>query len=268
MPSHCYDDGVRIQASLHRMRFMAAAALVACATPVSVGERPRLSAGDLDQVHAVLKRDFHANGQATMDRIQLDELQRACNLHADNPPPEVAKRIEEAQLKAVKFPSDGFMGDWKRGERIAQSGRGAMWSDKPGVQEGGSCYNCHQISPREEAFGTVGPSLAGFGKVRGNRPEIQQYVYGQNHPGLLDAGIPVVSYPDMVTQTIHVGDCELLERYMDFSQNPKWARWDDRTWLIGLNAGARGAGSGDAGQTRESLRPWLKSPCCSGWRRR
>jgi sulfur-oxidizing protein SoxX len=157
----------------------AAAALVACATPVSVGERPRLSAGDLDQVHAVLKRDFHANGQASMDRIQLDELQRACNLHADNPPPEVAKRIEEAQLKAVKFPSDGFMGDWKRGERIAQSGRGAMWSDKPGVQEGGSCYNCHQISPREEAFGTIGPSLAGFGKVRGNRPEIQRYVYGK-----------------------------------------------------------------------------------------
>ena len=44
---------------------------------------------------------------------------------------------------------------------------------------------------------------------------IQQYVYGQNHPGLIDAAIPVQSYPDMVTQTIHVGDCELLERWMD-----------------------------------------------------
>ena len=43
----------------------------------------------------------------------------------------------------------------------------------------------------------------------------KQYVYGQNHPGLIDAGIPQYSYPDMVTQTIHVGDCELLERYMD-----------------------------------------------------
>jgi len=157
----------------------AAAALVACATPVPVGERPKLSAGDLDQVNAVLKRDFHARGQASMERVQLDELQRACNLHADNPPPELARKLEEAQLQAIRFPEGGLIGDWKAGERIAQSGRGAMWSDKPGVQEGGSCYNCHQISPKVAAFGTIGPSLAGFGKMRGNRPEIQRYVYGK-----------------------------------------------------------------------------------------
>ena len=44
---------------------------------------------------------------------------------------------------------------------------------------------------------------------------IQQYVYGQNHPGLIDAGVPQYSYSDMVTQTIHVGDCELVERWLD-----------------------------------------------------
>lgn len=66
---------------------------------------------------------------------------------------------------------------------------------------------------------------------------IQQYVYGQNHPELLDAGIPVQSYPDMVTQTIHTGDCELLEYYMDsLSGNPIWANWENRQWLEGLNA--------------------------------
>ena len=69
---------------------------------------------------------------------------------------------------------------------------------------------------------------------------IQQYVYGQNHPGLLDAGIPQYSYPDMVTQTIHVGDCELLERYMDteviLNPDSKWATWSNRQWLEGLNA--------------------------------
>ena len=157
----------------------AAAALAACTTAPTIGERPKASAADLEQVTAVLKRDFRARGQATMDRVELDEVQRLCTMHADTPPAELAKRVEEAQLKAVKFPGGGLMGDWKRGEKIAQSGRGAMWSDKPGVQEGGSCYNCHQISPREEAFGTIGPSLAGFGKVRGNRPEIQQYVYGK-----------------------------------------------------------------------------------------
>jgi sulfur-oxidizing protein SoxX len=157
-----------------------ALALASCTTGPRLGERPEAaSPADLEKITAVLKRDFRARGQATMDRVELDEVQRLCNLHADNPPPDLARRIEEAQLKTVKFPDGGLMGDWKRGEKIAQSGRGAMWSDKPGVQEGGSCYNCHQISPKEEAFGTVGPSLAGFGKVRGNRPEIQRYAYGK-----------------------------------------------------------------------------------------
>jgi sulfur-oxidizing protein SoxX len=151
----------------------------ACATPPATEEHPKLSARDLSEVNAVLKRDFRPRGQATMDRVELDEVQRLCNLHADNPPAEVAKRIEEAQFKAIKFPSGSLMGDWKNGEKIAQSGRGSMWSDKPGPQEGGSCYNCHQISPKVAAFGTIGPSLAGFGKLRGNRPEIQQYVYGK-----------------------------------------------------------------------------------------
>jgi hypothetical protein len=44
----------------------------------------------------------------------------------------------------------------------------------------------------------------------------------------------------MVTQTIHVGDCELLEHYMDVTDgaNPKWRNWENRTWLIGMNASA------------------------------
>lgn len=69
---------------------------------------------------------------------------------------------------------------------------------------------------------------------------IQQYVYGQNHPGLLDAAIPVQSYPDMVGQIPHVGDCELLEYYMDVTDhgNPAWgpATVKNRSWLVGMNA--------------------------------
>lgn len=157
----------------------AVVALAACTTAPSVSEHPKPSPRELEEVTAVLKRDFRARGQATMDRVELDEVQRLCNLHADNPPAELARPIEETQLKAIPFPAGSMMGDWKNGEKIAQSGRGAMWSDKPGVQEGGSCYNCHQISPKETAFGTIGPSLAGYGKTRGNRPEIQRYVYGK-----------------------------------------------------------------------------------------
>jgi hypothetical protein len=41
----------------------------------------------------------------------------------------------------------------------------------------------------------------------------------------------------MTTQTIHVGDCELLEYYMDVTDgaNPKWRNWDNREWLEGMN---------------------------------
>ncbi len=67
---------------------------------------------------------------------------------------------------------------------------------------------------------------------------IQQYVYQQNYPGLIDAGIADRSYPDMVTQIIHIGDCELLEHYMDVTDrlNPKWQVTENRRWLVGLNA--------------------------------
>jgi hypothetical protein len=47
--------------------------------------------------------------------------------------------------------------------------------------------------------------------VGGSGGGIQQYIYAQNHPGLIDAAIPQYAYPDMVTQVVHVADCELLE---------------------------------------------------------
>jgi hypothetical protein len=73
--------------------------------------------------------------------------------------------------------------------------------------------------------------------VGGSGGAIQQYVYAQNHPGLIDAAIAQYSYPDMVTQTIHVGDCELLEHYFDVTDraNPKWKDPEVRQAIIGLN---------------------------------
>ena len=72
----------------------------------------------------------------------------------------------------------------------------------------------------------------------GSGGAIQQYIIAQNHPGVLDALLPVQSYPDMVTQTIHVGDCELLEYFMDATDrtNAKWRTTKNRTWLVGFNA--------------------------------
>ena len=72
----------------------------------------------------------------------------------------------------------------------------------------------------------------------GSGGAIQQYIYAQNHPGLLDAAIPQYSYPEMVSQAVHVGDCELLEFYMDAldGTNPRWATRTNRTLVQGMAA--------------------------------
>ena len=157
---------------------LAASAVAACSS-APVDPRPAFSEADLREMDAVHKRDFHERGIATMDRLNLDAVQKACNQYKDNPPADLAKALQDEQMKMIKFPNGSFMGDWKKGERIAERGRGMTWRDKPGAENGGSCYNCHQLSPDEQSYGTLGPSLMGFGKVRGNGPETQKYAYGK-----------------------------------------------------------------------------------------
>jgi sulfur-oxidizing protein SoxX len=145
------------------------AVLASCATPTR-DYRP--------DALAMMQRDFHARGSAGMDRLNEDSVQATCNKYQDNPPQDVAAKLEKEQFAAIKWPADGkLLGDWKAGEKIAQNGRGMAWNDKGG--EGGSCYNCHQVGPRESSFGTVGPSLYQFAKKRGYGAEIQRYAYGK-----------------------------------------------------------------------------------------
>jgi hypothetical protein len=92
--------------------------------------------------------------------------------------------------------------------------------------------------------------------VGGSGGAIQQYVYAQNHPGLIDAAIPQYSYSDMITQTIHVGDCELLEHYFDKTDrlNPKWKDVLNRHAIQGLNASVSPAiSAGEASGTWNPL---------------
>ncbi|MEX2205271.1 MAG: DUF6351 family protein [Myxococcota bacterium] len=87
--------------------------------------------------------------------------------------------------------------------------------------------------------------------VGGSGGAIQQYVYAQNHPGLIDAAIPQYSYSDMITQTIHVGDCELLEHYFDKTDlfNNRWDDVSNRRAIQGLNASPTPViGAGEAAQ--------------------
>lgn len=129
---------------------------------------------------ANMKRDFHSRGIAGMDRLNEDVLQNICNRSDNNPPKGLSDRLQQDQFETIQYPADGkFLGDWKAGEKIAQTGRGMTWNDKAGQANGGSCYNCHEIGPNETSFGTIGNSLRHFGKIRGNSAEIQKYVYGK-----------------------------------------------------------------------------------------
>jgi sulfur-oxidizing protein SoxX len=146
---------------------------------------------DLDKLtNDIARASFRDQGQAKVDRLVQDDANRECSAAdvAGKPLDEKeAKAIEEANLKAIKWPGDGkFLGDWKEGEKIAQSGRGKTWSDKAGSENGGNCYNCHQISKEEISYGTLGPSLYHYGKMRGvsnpDAPEskaIVEYTWGK-----------------------------------------------------------------------------------------
>lgn len=90
---------------------------------------------------------------------------------------------------------------------------------------------------------------------------VQQYVFAQNRPGLLDGGIPVESFPDMVTQTIPAADCPLLGQYTkeEVALNPgsQWAKWSNLKWIMGSNASdtVRNAFFGTPGST-ECINAW------------
>ena len=153
--------------------------LAAMATPFLLPALPAAAdPAHRAQAIAVIKKDFQPRGQASLDRLAEDGLQAVCNRTGNKPPEYISKQMEADQMAGVKYPADGkLMGDWREGEKLAQSGRGFTWTDDPGLPVGGNCYNCHQIDPKETAFGTIGPTLYKFGKLRGNSADIQKYVY-------------------------------------------------------------------------------------------
>lgn len=133
------------------------------------------------RAQAVMKASFNERGQAKLDRLNQDEAQKLCSMPPSAElPKERAERLEKANFEAIRYPADGkLMGDWRRGERIAQTGTGMQYSDDPKQPSGANCYACHQLSKAEISFGTIGPSLYNFGKLRGLSEPIQRYTYGK-----------------------------------------------------------------------------------------
>jgi len=139
--------------------------LAGCAAGPTVAELNALS-------ERIVKSSFRDQDHVKLTRLtETDETNRACSEADVAGKPlddKTARAIEAVNMKTIKWPSDGkFIGDWKEGEKIAQSGRGLTWSDSATMESGGNCYNCHQIDKKEISYGTIGPSLYNYGKIRG-----------------------------------------------------------------------------------------------------
>jgi sulfur-oxidizing protein SoxX len=131
-----------------------------------------------DEIEAVLQNSFVAKNQATMDRLERDAVQAACSaprgMPLDN---DMLASLRAERLAAVVLPANGqYLGDWQRGAEVAGNGRGLQSSDDPTQPNGGNCYACHQLAPDEVAYGTLGPSLTGYGE-RGQSEAMLQYTW-------------------------------------------------------------------------------------------
>ena len=153
----------------------AVAVLASCATTASAPSR--------EETLQVIKSSFKDRGIAKVDRLNQSELQQVCSdaaLNKKDLPKDVRERLEKQQMATIKYPADGkFLGDFKAGETIAQSGRGMQWNDTEKTVAGGNCYACHQLAAQEISYGNIGPSLRNYGKLRGNSEAVVKYTWGK-----------------------------------------------------------------------------------------
>jgi len=172
-----------------KLRISLALAAVAL---LAVGCASVPSASDLKALtQQIVKASFRDEGIVKASILaNIDETNQACSEADANGKPldeKTAQALEAANLKTIKWPSNGkFLGDWKEGEKIAQNGRGLTFTDDDKTVNGGNCYNCHQMDPKEISYGTIGPSLYNYGKIRSvsnpDSPDVKlivEYTWGK-----------------------------------------------------------------------------------------
>ena len=168
--------------NMKNMKPLLALSIFVVAAFVMQGSASAQQAND-PKFNKMMKDGFRADGSAGLDRIDQDATQKFCSdpVFASSKQGEKMRgQIQKMNMDFIKQPSDGkYIGDWKKGEAIAQSGRGATWTDKADTPIGGGCYNCHQIDQKEISYGTIGPSLTGYGKLRGYSQEVVTYTWNR-----------------------------------------------------------------------------------------
>jgi L-cysteine S-thiosulfotransferase len=142
---------------------------VAASTAVFAQQKQQKKpAVDAARVDALVKAAFPSAPADWQSRLSPDETMRQCSANDNSPPKPLADSIQKREKATIEYPADGkFLGDWKKGEALAQSGYGLRFTDYPATRaNGGNCYACHQLSKAELSYGTVGPSLFQYGKLR------------------------------------------------------------------------------------------------------
>ncbi|HWT16556.1 MAG TPA: sulfur oxidation c-type cytochrome SoxX [Patescibacteria group bacterium] len=165
--------------SITRTLFAAAASclLASCAgTPDNV---PVAGVDPAEARRAAIAASFEPKGQAGLDRLEQNDMQRICSEYeGQSVPNELAQQIIDAATAAVVFPADGnYFGDWRKGEWVAKTGTGLQQNDDPTQPSGGNCYACHQMAAEEIAYGTLAPPLDQYGKIRGTSEPILKYTW-------------------------------------------------------------------------------------------
>ncbi len=135
-----------------------------------MGAPAAAQAPQVDPLHADVLMKF-AFSQAPKDwsgRTEQDETLKVCSATRNTPSAAQGDAIMAREKARIKYPDDGkLIGDWKKGEALAQSGYGMRFTDYPARRaNGGNCYACHQLTTEEVSYGTVGPSLLEYGKIR------------------------------------------------------------------------------------------------------
>ena len=126
-------------------------------------------AADTAKVDAAIKSAFPTAPADWAPRLTPDETMRQCSAAGNLPAAKVGEDIQKRERATIVYPDDGkLVGDWKKGETLAQSGFGLRFTDYPpgNRANGGNCYACHQLTKAEVSYGTVGPSLYNYGKIR------------------------------------------------------------------------------------------------------
>jgi sulfur-oxidizing protein SoxX len=161
----------------HKIRMPGLVAMLALGATLLSGPASAQSVSP-DTVAAAVAAAWRNLSPEMQARIDQDQTMVDCSVTRNNPAPAMATAIMAREKASIVLPADGnFMGDWKKGEALSLNGAGGRMGDNPARPNGGNCYACHQMAPAEISFGTLGPSLTGYGKLRGFSPAAQKEAY-------------------------------------------------------------------------------------------